>query len=537
LLTARCRPSRAAYGILARRAGEEDMPPPHPTAPALAHTRLNRRVVTWLLAALAILTMVPLITVSAASPVAAADTTSAAPDASSAAPDAGLDPSQFHGVHWARLGDNFTPDKLVLQGLSADDDYNSARAKADAMFATFQSTLGANTVRLPMNPATANWTTYNAVVDAATAKGFKVILCYWSEDGSNKIADSYLPTWNQMWDTEIAKYLSNPLVYFDPMNEPVGFTTAQWLDFAANWITRASGEGLPRNRMFIEGAEADSGGWGSDLRPLCNDSRFDGTYLAMHRYAFPYGSRTYDDWVNDIKTYMGNCSARTVMEEFGADADNGINYDATPSDTTPKEVAFLRAITDVIHDYHLGAIWCHGIGGRTTSPDHDSLNILRLFSGFAGGTDNLPLWTPNPTAVNRLEYAWGVPSSDTNQLRNVGYNACLDVPGASQTDDVQLQVAACGSGGNQQWTRQSNGEITVYNGTKCLDAQGSARTNGTHVVINDCLGTANQQWHLFSDGTIRGVDSQLCLDADLYSPQNVQLWSCGNGNNQKWQIV
>jgi hypothetical protein len=485
------------------------------------------------MAALAILTMVPLMTVSAAASATAAPVTSAA---AAPAADAGLDPSQFHGVHWSRLGDNFTPDRLVLQGLSASDDYNSARTKADGMFAAFQSTLGANTVRLPMNPATANWTTYNAVIDSATAKGFKVVLCYWSEDGSNKIADSYLPTWNQMWDTEIARYLGNPLVYFDPMNEPVGFTTAQWLDFAANWIARASSHGLPRSRMFIEGAQADGGGWGSDLRPLCNDSRFNGVYLAMHRYAFPYGARSYDDWVSDIKMYMGNCSSRTVMEEFGADADNGIDYNATPSATTPKEVAFLRAITDVIRQYHLGAIWCHGIGGRTTSPDHDSLNILRLFSAFPGGSGNLPLWVPNQTAVNRLEYAWGASGATTTGLRNVSYNQCLDVPGSSQANDVHLQVAACGGGANQQWTRQANNEVTVYNGTKCLDAQGSGKTNGTHVITHDCLGNANQQWLFFSDGTIRGIDSHLCLDADLYGAQNMQIWSCGSGTNQKWQL-
>jgi hypothetical protein len=498
------------------------MPPPHLTAPAPARTRLNRRVLTWLLAALAMLTMVPLMTVSTASPAAA---------------DTPLNPSQFHGVHWSRLGDNFTFDRLVLQGLSANDDYNSARTKADGMFAAFQGTLGANTVRLPMNPATVSWNTYNAVIDAATAKGFKVILCYWSEDGSNTISSSYLPTWNQMWDTEIARYLNNPLIYFDPMNEPVGMTTPQWLNFAANWITRASAAGLPRSRMFIEGAQADGGGWGTDLRPLCNDSRFDGVYLAMHRYAFPYGARTYDDWVNDIKTYMGNCSSRTVIEEFGADADNGINYDATPSSTTPKEVAFLRAITDVARQYNLGTIWCHGIGGRTTSPDHDSLNILRLYSAFDGGTGNLPLWEPNPTAVARLEYAWGGSGSDTTQLRNLGFNQCLDVPGSSQANDIHLQVAGCVNGTNQRWTQQSNGAISVYNGTKCLDAQGFGKTNGTHVITHDCLGNANQQWLLFSDGTIRGVDSHLCLDADLYSAQNVQIWSCGNGNNQKWQLL
>ncbi|MEV6130549.1 ricin-type beta-trefoil lectin domain protein [Streptomyces violaceusniger] len=498
---------------------------PHPALPPPARrrrSRRGRRVLTWVLAALTLLVIVPLRTVADASPAAA---------------DNSLDPSQFHGVHWSRLGDNFTPDRLVLQGLSPDDDYNSARNKADGMFAAFQSSLGANTVRLPMNPATARWNTYNAVIDAATAKGFKVVLSYWSEDGSNKITDSYLPTWNQMWDTIIARYRSNPLIYIDPMNEPVGFTTSQWLDFAANWINRASAAGLPRNRMFIEGAQADAGGWGSDLRPLCGDSRFDGVYLALHRYAFPYGARSYEEWVDDIKTLMGNCPAHTVIEEFGADADNGIDYDATPNGTTPKEVAFLRAITDVIREYHLGAIWCHGIGGRTTSPDHDSLNILRLYSAFDGGTENLPLWTPNPTAVNRLKYAWGESGSGMTQLRNVGYAACLDVPGASQANDVPLQVSGCGNGDNQRWTRESSGEVGVYNGTKCLDAQGFGKTNGTRVITHDCLGNSNQRWFFFSDGTVRGVDSHLCLDADLNSPQNVQLWSCGHGDNQKWQIL
>jgi hypothetical protein len=456
--------------------------------------------------------------------------------ASSAAAATGLDPSQFRGVHWSRLGDNFTPDRLVLQGLSANDDYNAARSKADAMFATFASDLGANTVRLPINPATAAWNTYNGVIDAATARGFKVILCYWAQDGTNMVPASLLATWNQMWDTVTARYLSNPLVYFDPINEPIGFTTTQWLNFAATWIARENAAGIPNSRLFIEGAQLDGGGWGSDLRPLCNDARFNGVYLGMHRYAFPYGARTYAQWVSDITTLMGNCSSRTVIEEFGASADTSVDFNATPSGTTDKEVAYLRAITDVVHNLHLGAIWCHVIGGRTSTPNHDTLNILRLDSGYEASTNNLPLWTPNPTAVDRLTYAWGGLGSGTTELRNVGTNACLDVPNSSQTNDVQLQVKGCLNGNNQRWTRQSNGRITVYNGTKCLDAFGFGKTNGTRVVSHDCLGNANQQWLFFSDGTIRGVDSHLCLDADLNNPQNVQLWSCGSGNNQKWRL-
>ncbi|GAA2331442.1 RICIN domain-containing protein [Dactylosporangium salmoneum] len=479
----------------------------------------KRRLLSFAAAVLTALTSAALTVVTAAAPAAAA---------------APLDPSQFHGVHWSRLGDNFSPDRLVLQGLSASDDYNAARSKADAMFAAFASGLGANTVRLPINPATTSWNTYNGVIDAATARGFKVILCYWSQDGTNMVPASLLPAWNQMWDTLATRYRGNPLIYFDPINEPIGFNTTQWLDFAATWIARMNADGLTNDRLFIEGAQLDGGGWGSDLRPLCNDARFNGVYLAMHRYAFPYGSRTYAQWVSDITSLFGNCASRTVIEEFGASADTGVDFNAQPSGTTDKEVAYLRAVTDVARQYHLGTIWCHTIGGRTTTPDHDTLNNQRLASAFPGGSGNVPLWTPNTTAVDRLQYSWGSLGSATTELRNASFNACLDVPGSSQANDVQLQVLACQNGTSQRWTRQANGTITVYNGTKCLDAFGFGKTNGTRVVIHDCLGGANQQWRLFSDGTIRGVDSHLCLDADL-GTRNLQLWACGTGTNQQWR--
>ena len=488
----------------------------------MAFTGRKRRLLSWAVAAVTALTPIPVAVISSASPAAAAVT---------------FDPSQFHGVTWSRLGDNFTASPLVLQGLSGSDDYNATRAKADAMFATFASELGANTVRMPINPVTASGTSYYGVIDSAVAHGFKVILTYWSQDGTNMVNSSLFPSWQQMWDTITAKYVNQPLVYLDPINEPIGFNTTDWLNFAANFITHETGQGMPSNRLFIEGAQLDGGGWGSDIRPLCNDSRFNGVYLALHRYGFPYGSRTYSDWVNDLNTLIGNCAPRTVIEEFGSESDTGINYDTQPSGTTDKEVAYLRAITDVIRQDHLGAIWCHVIGGRTSTPDHDTLNILRLVSGYDGSGNNLPLWVPNPTSFDRLMWAWGGLGSQTTELRSVYYSNCLDVPNSSQNNGTQPQVAACTDGGQQQWTRQANNEITVYNGAKCLEAQNGGTTNGTHVVIDNCTGASSQQWLFFSDGTVRGVGSHLCLDADLYGKQNMQIWACGGGNNQKWILA
>ena len=38
-------------------------------------------------------------------------------------------------------------------------------------------------------------------------------------------------------------------------------------------------------------------GFSQDLRDVCNDSRFNGTLLSFHHYAFFYGDNTYDGWV------------------------------------------------------------------------------------------------------------------------------------------------------------------------------------------------------------------------------------------------
>ena len=60
------------------------------------------------------------------------------------------------------------------------DSYATTYAKSRAIIGGF-SKLGANTVRLPVNPTSVNgpfWKSCRAAIDAATAKGFKVILGY-----------------------------------------------------------------------------------------------------------------------------------------------------------------------------------------------------------------------------------------------------------------------------------------------------------------------------------------------------------------------
>ena len=75
--------------------------------------------------------------------------------------------------------------------------------------------------------------------------------------------------------------------------------------------------------------------------------------------------------VRPSQVAAGAAAGADVVDDWGVfaytSADTGVDYDAAPSGTTDKEVAYLKAITDVVRQYHLGAIWCHTIGGRTTA--------------------------------------------------------------------------------------------------------------------------------------------------------------------------
>ena len=336
------------------------------------HPRKGRRtagrVVAALAGAVAALTAIPLALVAIA------------PSASAAT-------NQFQGVNWARAGDNFTSGPLVLYGLSSSDSYTTVRAKADAVFAGFERNLGANTVRLPINTysvGTAWWNSYIGVIDSATARGLKVILSYW-DDGRASTGGRLTNTaaFDTMWNTVVDKYGSNSLVHFEPMNEPHGYTAAEWKNVAAAWL--AARPSVPRNRVFISGS-----GFNQDVKTMCADSRFDGTYLSLHHYTFFSGAKTYDAWVNYLKDAIGNCAGRTVIDEFGAPMDTGLNYDDVNS--TDNFVRYFRATTQVLRELGMGSVYWPGIGGKITAGQNDDWYAMQKLQG--SGT-NLTLTTPN----------------------------------------------------------------------------------------------------------------------------------------------
>lgn len=302
-------------------------------------------------------------------------------------------PNQFKGVNWADPRDNYANGPVVPTGLSTSDSYATTYAKATAIITGFQKNIGANTVRMPINPYTVNgswWNSYTGAINAATAKGFYVILSYWEGTGSAKDGkvDNGAAFW-AMWKTVTTKYVSNSRVYFEPMNEPYGYTESFWANTAVAWLQR--NPKVPRNRVFVSGT-----GYNDNVSVLCKDSRLNGTFLSLHIYGYWDTSlKTYSGWVSKLKSRIGSCASRTVVDEWGAPMTTKLNYLGAINGNT--YIAYIQAISGTIRALHMGSVYWPGL--RTG----DSYSMETLH----GSGTALTLTNNNGSGVSLLRHSYG----------------------------------------------------------------------------------------------------------------------------------
>jgi Ricin-type beta-trefoil lectin domain/Cellulase (glycosyl hydrolase family 5) len=443
--------------------------------------------------------------------------------------------NQFHGVNWADPNDNFVTGDLIPVGLSDTDNYSTTYAKATSILEGFQA-LGANTVRMPFNHATVTgawWNGYTGAIDAALARGMKVVLAPWLQNGVTS------STFYQDWNVVINKYNSNSNVYFDIMNEPWGYSASAEDNLAAAWV--ANYPQVSRGRIIVPGAYSDQ-----NLCTVGADSRLSGTLLSIHDYTL--GGETHPTeagWVTSFENNICGYDSRAVLTEFGVPMNTGVNYDGARDGT--NDVSYLYALTDTVRSQGMGSILWTGVkfSTQTTGPGPCE-NASCAITSLQGSAPNYTLSINNQSGLDRLQYGWGGSNSGgggggttgaTGEVHAVGAGKCLDVPNVSTTEGTQADIWDCNAGSNQEWTSTSSGQLTVYSGGDCLDASGQGTAAGTKVDIWPCNGGTNQQWKLNSNGTITGVQSGLCLDVTGASTADgalADLWTCNGGSNQQW---
>lgn len=442
----------------------------------------------------------------------------------------------FKGLNWADPADNFKDGLVVVSGLTSTDSYATVQSKSDPILTAFQNR-GANTVRLPVNPSTvfqSYWNAYTGAIDLAVSKSMNVILAYWEGNSSRDGLVDNATQFYSMWQTIVNKYGNTSRVYFEPFNEPHGYSTTDLNNLYGTWLNNYPS--VPRGRIILDGQ-----GYAQNVNVVGADSRFSSCLLSYHNYTwFDNNKTTAGDWVAAIQSIA--YPDRTIVTEFGIPMTTGKNYLGAPG--SDREIAYFQGMTQGILGRSMGCVYWPGLRNG------DTYSLLTL-SGSS-------LTTNNASGLTRLQYGWGNTSisfpagsfSSSAWYRIVcrNSNKALDVNGSSTANGGAIVQWDYWGGNNQQWkiTNLGNGYYSIINrnSNKALDVNGASTTAGTGIIQYDYSGGNNQQWRIVDMGfgyfEVTNRNSGQSLDVNGASTANggtVIQWPYNGGRNQQWQIV
>jgi hypothetical protein len=440
--------------------------------------------------------------------------------------------SQFKGVNWADQRDNFVNGVLYVSGLSASDTYSSATAVANQVVGQLYSITGANTVRMPVNEPTVSsyWSTYTGAIDTALSKG-NVILAYWAYSGGKPTSTA---AFNQMWDTIVGKYGSNPNAYFEVINEPYGYSNTDLDNFYNSWLARYSS--VPRGRVILDGA-----GLAQNVPAVGNDSRLNNTLLAVHDYSFFASYEDENSWANHIAGSIGAYAGRTIATEWGGPmgpgSKNGVSYNtidySIPSGSFFAD--YIRGVSSELRTLGMGSVYWPGLR------DGDWYSLTKRTGTGAG----IQLTLTNPSGLTRLQYAWGIGTGGGSYVRIVDAGSGQDIDGMGRTTAGSTAGQwATSTSSNQQWTVENDGSyVRIRNRASGLYLDGMGRTaNGSAVGLNSDTNSTSQQWSVLTDANnvrIKNRATGLYVDGMGRTTNGGDLgqWSDSNSINQQWKIV
>ena len=447
-------------------------------------------------------------------------------------PQAQAATNQFKGVNWADTRDNFVNGVLYVSGLSATDTYSSANTVGNQVVGQLYTITGGNTVRMPINEPTVAtyWSTYTGAIDAALSKG-NVILAYWAYANGKPASTT---TFNQMWDTVVAKYGSNANAYFEVINEPYGYSNTDLDNFYNAWLTRYPS--VPRGRVILDGA-----GLAQNVSAVGSDSRLNNTLLAAHDYSFFAGYEDENEWANHLASYIGSYASRTVVTEWGGPmgpgSKNGVNYDtidySIPSGSFFAD--YIRGVSSELRTLGVGSVYWPGLR------DGDWYSL----TSKTGTGSSIKLALVNQSGLTRLQYAWGVGSGGGSyvKIRNAATGLYLDGMGRTTNGSNAGQYAA-GSSTNQQWIVENDGNYVRIKDRATglyLDSMGRT-TNGAVLGQYSDTNSTSQQWTIVTAANnvrIKNRASGLYLDGMGRTTNGADAGQYGDSSstNQQWKIV
>ena len=126
---------------------------------------------------------------------------------------------------------------------------------------------------------------------------------------------------------------------------------------------------------------------------------------------------------------------------------------------------------------------------------------------------------------------------------------CVDVSDGSTSNSANIQQYSCNGTPAQQWVWSRYGMLVNPTSNKCVTVAHHGGTDGSNIDLYECYhdgqpctdpfecaGQDNQLW-VWSGNSLKNRISDKCLDvADwgVSDGANIQLWTCDNNANQRW---
>ncbi|MFC6020398.1 RICIN domain-containing protein [Plantactinospora solaniradicis] len=241
--------------------------------------------------------------------------------------------------------------------------------------------------------------------------------------------------------------------------------------------------------------------WSRDLRTNPNID----ILASVDPSSFPLGTDPNQTWRSGYYPIMWtNTNYKMLYANFGHNAMDYANN--VPLSSTFASEVQNRFLVD-------GLLWLGGGGGTTPPPTGDPISPTAWYSlvnrGSGKCVDARAAGTANGTAIQQYacnaslaqQYQLQPTSGGHVRVNNRGNSAqVLDVTNVSTADSAPIQLWAYGGSNNQQWQAvpETGGYYRLVNrlSGKCLDVPGGSTADSVQLVQYACNGSAAQSFRL-----------------------------------------
>jgi hypothetical protein len=254
------------------------------------------------------------------------------------------------GGNWADARDNYNTGWVIPSGLTSSETVAGAKAKADTIASNIKYVKG-NMVRVPINPptvASSYWTIVQAYVNELIADGLYVDLCCWTEKNTVGTVDD-LSAWQTMWETVDSVYSGNWSVFYEPINEPFGYSTGGLQNLYANdflpYVSKS------QQRILLDGT-----GYADHLAGIGSDSALSGCDLALHIYPYWDNYTTTGQWETALNNRIGGYQNRATITEMGAYSTNPY-YNYQQQNSGNRYISFIQGVGQETQNLQIGLVY------------------------------------------------------------------------------------------------------------------------------------------------------------------------------------